>query len=162
MLAVEGLFSGIGAIYQTYAQLWDFKDQNGGSRAQANITWSPGNPEVAFDDINSYGNQTVELLSGQPGSIEALVTISFIVTPEDNDFTFRALLQTACCGQSPDYSGAGSVDFGNTARLGIVLPDGYRFTSESGELLSAVPLPAAAWLFLCALGGLAMVKRRKR
>jgi len=51
------------------------------------------------------------------------------------------------------YSDLGLVafsDFGHTGTLGVTLPAGYGFTSESGVLLSAVPLPGAFWLFATA------------
>lgn len=54
------------------------------------------------------------------------------------------------------------VDAGHTARLSAVLPAGYSFSSASGGFLTAVPIPAAGWLFASALGGLAALRRARR
>ena len=52
-------------------------------------------------------------------------------------------------------------DLSNTGVLSLDVPEGVTFTSESGSFLTAVPIPAAAWLFGSALLGLVAVKRRK-
>ena len=48
-------------------------------------------------------------------------------------------------------------DFGNTATISVVAPEGITITSA----LTAVPVPASAWLFGSALVGLAGIKRRR-
>lgn len=52
-------------------------------------------------------------------------------------------------------------DLSNTARVALQLEPGVTFTSESGSFLTAVPLPAAAWLLLSGLAGLGFVGRRR-
>ena len=53
-------------------------------------------------------------------------------------------------------------DLSNTARVALQLEPGVTFTSESGSFLTAVPLPAAAWLLLSGLGGLGFMGRRRK
>lgn len=157
VLNVEGSFTGTSDGLQMHAQLWDLI---GPYSTQANAGAS-----TSYDvgtTASGFGDWDVDFISDQPGNVEVLLAISFLVTPENNDFTFRALLATECCVASPHYaSGVASADFGNTARLGIIMPEGYSFTSESGALLSEVPLPPTAWLFLSAIGGLGWIKRKK-
>jgi hypothetical protein len=52
------------------------------------------------------------------------------------------------------------VDFGNTAQLQLILPDGVTFSSASGEFLQSVPEPAS--LSLVAVGIAALLLRRRR
>ncbi len=62
-------------------------------------------------------------------------------------------------------------DFSNTLRINIELPSGFSFLSESGgtysgestvQPLAPIPLPAAAWFLLTALGGLFGLRWLKR
>jgi hypothetical protein len=58
---------------------------------------------------------------------------------------------------------AGHTDLFNTAQFEFFnLPMDATFTSESGAFLSAVPIPAAVWLFGSGLLGLIGLARRKR
>lgn len=65
---------------------------------------------------------------------------------------------------NPGYVG---LDFLNTATFGIEVEEGVTYTSLSGSFLeatgvTAVPLPATAWLTLTGLGGLAAMRARRR
>ena len=55
----------------------------------------------------------------------------------------------------------GIFDLSHTGTLQFDLPQGASFSSASGAFLSAVPVPASAWLLWSALLGLVAVKRRK-
>lgn len=70
---------------------------------------------------------------------------------------FRSTLNVQAYGW-----GMGGTDFGNTARLGVVLSDGLQYASASGTFLSAAaPVPEpGTWALL--LGGLAVVGLRAR
>lgn len=53
-------------------------------------------------------------------------------------------------------------DFGNTAKLNFILPEGVSFESQSQQLLTAVPVPAAVWLFGSGLLGLIGLGRQRK
>jgi hypothetical protein len=53
-------------------------------------------------------------------------------------------------------------DFGHTATLSMALPAGYSFTSASGLLLTAAPVPEPSTLGLTAMGLVALQLRRRR
>ena len=55
---------------------------------------------------------------------------------------------------------SGELDFTQTATVGVELPDGYTFTSQSGVFLTGIPLPAGFWLFGSALGLLGWLRRK--
>jgi len=54
------------------------------------------------------------------------------------------------------------IDLSNTGRLSLNLESGVTFTSESGVFLTAIPVPAAFWLFSSGLLGLIGIARRKK
>lgn len=60
---------------------------------------------------------------------------------------------------------SGFVDFRNTGSISIVLPPGYSLDGPDApplEIITTVPLPPAAWLFLSGLVGLVSVAKRRR
>lgn len=107
---------------------------------------------ASLDDIDALVRLTVPVRAGQTLLVSALVT--GVVAPEpgerftDTDFDVLA--------------SAGLVDFSQTARLRILLPNGVTL-SGSDELLEAVvapvPLPAAGWLLGAALLGIGIRRR---
>ena len=54
----------------------------------------------------------------------------------------------------------GTVDFGNTGRFSLIVPSDVTITSASGQFLTAVPLPAALWMFGAALALMTKGNRR--
>jgi hypothetical protein len=69
-------------------------------------------------------------------------------------------LGISCGANLSRAGGSGTCDF--TDPLTITLPEGVTFTSASGQFLTSVPVPAAAWLFGSGLLGLIGVARRKK
>ena len=59
------------------------------------------------------------------------------------------------------YDGT-SYDFSHTAQLSMLLPTGVTYSFQSGNFLTASPIPlrASAWLLLSGLGGLSATARR--
>ncbi len=79
------------------------------------------------------------------------------------DPTYRGLnisLGVGCGANLSRAGGSGTCDF--TDPLNITLPEGVTFTSASGQFLTAVPVPAAGWLFGSGLMGLVGVGLRNR
>lgn len=104
-----------------------------------------------------------------PGRVQIQVGTPFGVTAE---LTAKARLQSTT-NNSSIFSGDAIADFSNTAGItsfmlfepgedGALIPE-WDLASESGQFgfYSAVPLPAAAWLFAAALGLLAPCVKRK-
>ncbi|HXZ46144.1 MAG TPA: VPLPA-CTERM sorting domain-containing protein [Pseudolabrys sp.] len=60
-----------------------------------------------------------------------------------------------------DHSATGGGTCDATDPITITLPAGVTFTSASGQFLTAVPVPAAGWLFGSGLLGLVGVARRR-
>ncbi|MEO3474876.1 PEP-CTERM sorting domain-containing protein [Roseomonas sp. CAU 1739] len=95
------------------------------------------------------------------GSWSETVLVPFTVTAENPSFVLDASL-------SVFTQLGGAANFGNTATLGMNLPDGYSFTSESGYFLTrtdpptTVPEPASLSLFGVCLVGFAMIGKRRR
>ena len=85
------------------------------------------------------------------------VSLFFDLTP---DISFIDVGYTLNVIQT-NYNYQGEIDYFNTTFAGITLPEGFTFSSESGQFLSEVPLPATVWLFGSGLLGLIGVARRK-
>ena len=92
------------------------------------------------------------------------------IADTDSPLTFDLSLRASLGGQAYPIAGwvyGGSdvpsvtIDYLHTAGLGFTLPGGVTFTSASNEFLTAVPVPAAVWLFGSALLGLIGVGRRR-
>jgi hypothetical protein len=52
------------------------------------------------------------------------------------------------------------MDLSNTASFNLIFPDDVIFSTESGAPLTAIPIPAAVWLFGSALGLLGWMRRK--
>lgn len=85
-----------------------------------------------------------------PGPVSETLVLSFSLPSTDPFFSFGALFAVS--------SGTidGIVDFGNTLSLGLVLPAGTTWVSDSGVLLSnppgSVPEPSTLAFLICGLG----------
>ncbi len=93
------------------------------------------------------------------------IDISDSALPMTFDYSFTASLS----GSAKPVAGwvyggsdipSGTLDYLHTAALGFTLPTGVSFTSASNQFLTAVPVPAAVWLFGSGLLGLVGVARR--
>lgn len=87
------------------------------------------------------------------------------VSPSSPTFSFFARLGTNA-GFRPsrdfDHLFQSDVDFGNTAQLELIVPQGVSWTSASGVFLAPVPAPATLALLATALGALCPRVRPRR
>src|SRR5262249_18292802 len=90
----------------------------------------------------------------------------------DGDSSYYAFVEIATSVRFPDFDEEGDfgvVDFGNTLKVDIVLPDGVTMRSDSGVFPSRretdVPEPATLGVFSAGLAGLGAARswmRRRR
>lgn len=118
---------------------------------------------TAGGGITSNADPTSGIFS-DPADVRLVLTASFFVTPSNPTFTVFARLgtHTAFSRFLPlaDQLRVSDVDFGNSAHLALVLPEGVPWTSASGVFLSAVPEPGIGSLL--ALAALGLWARRAR
>jgi hypothetical protein len=94
---------------------------------------------------------------------DAYVELPFTANPGD-EFEIDVFLRAQASGAPGHYAFA---DMGNTARLGLILPEGASFTSESGlflataDPLAVVPLPAPAVLLASGIAALGAIRHRQ-
>lgn len=100
-------------------------------------------------DYASTAATTISLFSGLDGTGELLTTID--LTGNSADCTTSVL----CLWN------AVSVEFGGVARS-VTFGDAAFVAGFDNVSVNAVPLPAAGWLLMSALGGLGIFSRRKR
>jgi hypothetical protein len=95
--------------------------------------------------------------------VEAVSSVTFYSTGSAPTFSFTSQLFMSSAvtfsDVSPDPRTA-TVDFGNTAQLELILPDGVTLSSASGQFLQSVPEPTS--LSLVALGVAALLLRPRR
>jgi len=100
--------------------------------------------------VNTVGNVRVD--SREPGRMIATLTVRHFVLP-GVPFNVEAFLGVTAEAAFNDVAQA---NFGHTAVLSFDVPEGWTFTSSSGDFLSApatlVPEPSSLWLMLA--GGL--------
>jgi hypothetical protein len=118
----------------------------------------------AYLDAGIFGPSRLDTFScGNTSCNDGAIsdTLLAIVNVKDGDvLSVQATLQigvfeTAANGLTS------TLDFGHTGTISLDLPEGVTYTSESGVFLSAVPIPAAIWLFGSGLIGLIGLARRK-
>lgn len=132
---------------------------------------------VEFWPGSSYGfNQTINRINGETSwSVSENFALSqTLVAPGEmllNEQTFvipvRIALGAPASPQAstldnvaPGSAFADSAFFDSARISSIVMPDGVTWSSESGAFLSAVPVPAAVWLFVSSLLGIVLTASR--
>lgn len=106
-------------------------------------------------------------LKFDPANVQVGISVFFPVTPTSPTFSFLAELATdSALGFTDPVNQVKQAwtDFGNTAQLSLIVPEGVTWHSASGAFLvpAPVPAPAALWLFGSGLLGLLGVGRRGR
>jgi len=124
-----------------------------------------------------YAGATADILGSTTDSLDAVLSLTFSLTRGDS-FLLNGFVN-GTVGPSPDpgdldatngvsiLAAAGIVDFSNTARLRVLLPEGYSLGGDDPLLnnivyVSAVPVPASIWLMLSGLIALSGIKLSAR
>lgn len=108
----------------------------------------------------SANGETRRWNDGAPIMDEITLAYALIPTatsPIDQLMGIEAFLRLS----SGDGDGSYAIDFYNTARLELLVPDGVAWDSASGVFLSAVPEPGSATLLLFGAGILARAANRR-
>ena len=132
--------------------------------AVAFFQMSVNNDPGEFDNyvFQTTGCPSTLPISGQfcinTNLINTEISIPFEISDAQRDFSFNIFLGSSSFG-------GGTVNLSNTAALGLILPNGLTFTSDSGVFLSQlavgqVPEPSSMLLFGSGLIGLAVFLRR--
>ncbi|MES9943623.1 MAG: VPLPA-CTERM sorting domain-containing protein [Candidatus Thiodiazotropha sp.] len=126
------------------------------------IIYNSGTQVVAQLDLGTASGNSETLRWSDEGIISDIITLDYELLPQgsqpfDQPLTFNAFLRLS----SGTGDGSYMIDFNNTAILDMTVPEGVTWDSQSGVFLSAVPLPATAWLFVSALGVLVTVGRQR-
>ncbi|HLK14526.1 MAG TPA: PEP-CTERM sorting domain-containing protein [Fimbriimonadaceae bacterium] len=87
--------------------------------------------------------------------IDVTLEVTQMMSPGDS-LRFEGNVNGQCTTQ---FGAACAEDYMNTGQMGVVLPQGYSFTSYSGVFLTAAPEPAPFVLF--GLGVVALILRRR-
>lgn len=105
--------------------------------------------EVTFGNVSNHPEQ-VNVYAGNTASADI------------NDFTLVGMISNAVAQSGAEIEFMGTFQYlllvDNSAALGTASQDGFDIDAVS---VTAVPLPAAAWLFMTAIGGLGFFGRRK-
>lgn len=97
--------------------------------------------------------------------VRVVLTASFVVTPSTRTFSVLARLATSSAishGNQGDHVHVSDVNFGDTAHLSLVLPQGVPWTSGSGAFLVDVPEPGTGALLAVGLLGLTALRPVRR
>lgn len=135
-----------------------------GSSESALLQWLRGYDAagiVSRDTLTGTGDWNGAFASDGASHFDLLLAYTASIVP-GTPFDFSAELQ-AFVGSIGTLGSDVVSDFGNTARISIVLPEAYSFTSESGVLLAGpIPEPGTWAMFATGLGCLALGMRRRR
>lgn len=154
----------------TALAIWDAND---GLLADALVRVVQGNDGTPF--IISQGSNDIAVTTNAVNTVfndptDVRITYSYLfgATEANRSFSFLSRLYLeAGMGFGTNATGPlaeGLVDFGNTAQLSLIVPDGVTVSSESGVFLTAVPEPESYALMLAgllAVGGAATLRRRQ-
>ena len=94
-------------------------------------------------------------------NVHVVLTSSFLVTPSTPTFSFDARLGTSSAishNNQGDHTHVSEVNFGDTAHLSLLLPEGVPWTSGSGVFLAPEPVEGA----LLAVGLLCLSAARRK
>ena len=109
--------------------------------------------DVLADDVTTVpaadANTQLDVLEHSDTTLVGDFMVDLSVLP-GAQWDVQAELHTGAVSGLGLVSGS---NFTNTGSLGLNLPDGYSYTSESGAFLAAaVPFPGTAWLLTAAVG----------
>jgi len=113
--------------------------------AKDRVTFSFTNPSVDISEMISETLQASVMIEAGQRSFDVFANLTLIGSLNLNPGTVN-------------------LDFLNTASLGIQVDPGVTYASASGAFLDSttvIPLPAAVWFSLSALGSLLLVRRRQ-
>lgn len=158
------------------AQLFEIDDVQRLDAASALVTvfqYGSGEVELGQQSTNGLGAITTNASGNRnwfdPANVQVGLSLFFSVTPTKPDFSFLARLGTGSRlnlfgGLGNNQVQEAATDFGNTAQLSLIVPEGVTWHSASGAFLvpAPVPVPPALWLFGSGLLGLVGIARRKR
>jgi len=124
----------------------------------------PPAPQLANEQVVGQGSVSTNADAFgffDPSDMSFVLSLFVPVSPSNPSFTFVAHLDTvanAFAAVLGDELVESDVDFGNTAQLALIVPEGVQWTSSSGAFL--VPEPDA--LALTAIGFATLATRRRR
>ena len=118
----------------------------------SNMDWSS-----TVDEKNAVLAEVIHNFRQDGAVYNLLVDVPGVIEVEAGTSYGIALSMDAI---APGFS-INSADFSSTGIFSFTNLDGAIFTSGSGEFLTAIPVPAAVWLFLSGLLGLASFARHK-
>jgi len=106
-------------------------------------------------------NASANPLLGIPMTLDVATSLAQTVTVSDVPVNLYATLQV-WANDGYGFGGRAVMDLSHTATLGLQLPDGVSFTSDSGLLLQGTPAPVPEpSTALAALAGLALLLARR-
>lgn len=155
------------------AQFFGFHEVDDPGTGTALVTvfqYPAGEVELEQSDVDGQAAITTNASGNRnwfdPGNVQVGLSLFFSVTPDSPSFSFQARLMTGSkiSGYDSNQVEQAATDFGNTARLAVIVPDGVAWHSASGAFLvpAAVPIPATAWLVGSGLLALIVASRRKQ